>query len=198
MEELASGSIPHVADSLLPILFAVVLAAGSGDEEDAQPPPWTVRSTEVQVGRRGEKASKGAAAFASRPLQRGELLIAERPICCWPQGLSEEQARELFEQLGEKEKKVYLALSRTEGDGPVKDLDEIRAIRATNGFALQLPGSSTTAGFVFPSESRSITERAEYPAHRVLRSQRSQGKCRCSAKTTEISAEFLIAAKDPR
>lgn len=147
VEELASSSIPHVADSLLPILLAVVLSASSSsdDDNDDPAPPWTVQQT-----------SKGFGAFTSRPIQRGELLIAERPLCVWPQGLSEGQARELFNQLGEKEQKVFMALSRTEGEGPVKELDEIRAIRATNGFALQLPGAGTTAGFVFPSECASL------------------------------------------
>lgn len=138
---LASDSIPSISDSLLPVILAVVLAASNSDDETAS--PWRVEAT-----------SKGFGAFAARELRRGELLIAERPICVWPQGLSEAQAKELFEQMGEKEQKVFMQLSRTEGDGPVQALDDIRAIRATNGFSIQLPGSGLTAGMVFPRLAR--------------------------------------------
>lgn len=81
-------------------------------------------------------------------------MIAERPICVWPQGLSEAQAKVLFEQMGEQEQRMFMQLSRTEGDGPVQALDDIRAIRATNGFSIQLPGSGLTAGMVFPRLAR--------------------------------------------
>lgn len=142
--ELASSHIPSISDGFLPLVLAVVLAATStSDDDEAPPSPWTV-----------ERTSKGFGAFASRPIARGELLIAERPLCIWPQGLSQEQAQELFNKLSPKEQKVYLALSRTEGDGPVQELDEIRAIRATNGFAITLPGSGSTAAFVFPRVAR--------------------------------------------
>lgn len=47
---------------------------------------------------------------------------------------------------------MFLELARTEGEGEVKELDEIRAIRATNGFAVELPGGGKTASMVFPSE----------------------------------------------
>ncbi|ORY57715.1 hypothetical protein BCR35DRAFT_309615 [Leucosporidium creatinivorum] len=143
--ELASNSIPSISDSLLPIILAVVLASSSSqdDDDNASSPPWRVEAT-----------SKGFGAFATRQLQLGELLIAERPLCIWPQGLSEAQAKEHFQRMSDKEQKVFLQLSRTEGDGPVRDLDEIRAIRATNGFSLQMPGTGVTAGFVFPRIAR--------------------------------------------
>lgn len=142
LELLASNSIPSVSDSLLPVILAVVLAA-SASEDDERASPWRVEAT-----------SKGFGAFATQELHRGDLLIAERPLCVWPQGLSESQAKELFEQMGEKEQKVFMQLSRTEGEGPVQALDDIRAIRATNGFSIQLPGTGLTAGMVFPRLAR--------------------------------------------
>ncbi|KAM0787131.1 hypothetical protein ACM66B_006383 [Microbotryomycetes sp. NB124-2] len=141
---LGPNAVPHVGEALLPVILAVVLASNSTDEDEQvakKQTPWTVEAT-----------SKGQGAFASRDISRGELVIAERPVCIWPQGLSEQQARELFEGMDEPAKKAYLALSRDEAIA--QDLDEIRAIRATNGFAVQLPLGLGIAAMVFPKIAR--------------------------------------------
>ncbi|KAK4047829.1 hypothetical protein OIV83_005172 [Microbotryomycetes sp. JL201] len=143
-ELLGSSALPHVSETLLPVILAVVLASTATDEDDesaAKQDPWTVRAT-----------TKGQGAFASRNIRKGELVITERPVCIWPQGLSEQQARELFERMDEPSKRAYMALSRD--DAIAKDLDDVRAIRATNGFAVQLPLGLGTAAMVFPRIAR--------------------------------------------
>ncbi|GAA5886933.1 hypothetical protein JCM6882_009390 [Rhodosporidiobolus microsporus] len=152
--ELASSSIPSVSADLLPLLFAVVLAnAVTSDDEDAEAalhtPPWTVRAAD---------SGAGQGAFASRPIALGEMLIAERPLCVWPNGLSEEEARRLFEQMSEKQKRVFLEL--TDGGDEVRGkLDEVRVRRACNAFSLPVPGvegagKGRNMGFVFPKIAR--------------------------------------------
>lgn len=94
--------------------------------------------------------------MAARDLARGELLVAERPLCVWPQGLSGVQAQELFSQMGEREQKVFMQLAVTEGEGS-KGMGEILARRATNGFAVQLPlggNGPRTVSMVFPKIAR--------------------------------------------
>ncbi|GAA5861632.1 hypothetical protein JCM1840_005214 [Sporobolomyces johnsonii] len=152
--DLASSSIPQVSSDLLPLLFGLVLAnaVSSDDQETEASPPWKVES----------KGDKGYGAIAARDIAMGELLIAERPLCIWPQGLSEAQARELFEAMGKQEQDAFMQLARTEGEGPVKQLDEIRARRATNGFAIALPpvpgfSGSKTVAMVFPKIARLVS-----------------------------------------
>ncbi|GAA5831694.1 hypothetical protein JCM11251_000796 [Rhodosporidiobolus azoricus] len=153
--ELASSSIPSVSADLLPLLFAVVLAnAVTSDDEELEAslhsPPWTVRSA---------TDGAGLGAFASRDIGMGEMLIAERPLCVWPNGIDEQQARELFDQMSEKQKKVFMDL--TDGGEEARGkLDPIRLRRACNGFNLPAPGfggvgKGRNMGFVFPAIARS-------------------------------------------
>ncbi|GAA5957351.1 hypothetical protein JCM8115_006965 [Rhodotorula mucilaginosa] len=149
---LAANHVPSVAADLLPLVFGVVLAHAAideeGDDERLTSPPWKVESF----------GGKGSGAVASRPIERGERLIAERPLCIWPNNLSEEEARRLFEAMSPTEQKVFMDLARTEGTGAVGNLDDIRAKRATNGFSIPLldaqGASKGVAGMVFPKIAR--------------------------------------------
>lgn len=151
--DLASTSLPSIEPSFLPLLLAALLF--SRDEEESQgsdlhKPPWIVQDQ--------TSSGRGLGVVASRGLARGELLIAERPLCCWPQGLTAAQAQTLFEEMGEKERSVYLTLARPEGL-VVGGEGEVLGIRATNGFAVQLPISDGENGakvvsMVFPRISR--------------------------------------------
>ncbi|TKA52789.1 hypothetical protein B0A53_04485 [Rhodotorula sp. CCFEE 5036] len=151
---LAANHVPSVAADLLPLVFGVVLAHAAideeGDDERLTSPPWKVESF----------GGKGSGAVASRPIERGERLIAERPLCIWPNNLSEEEARRLFEAMSPTEQKVFMDLARTEGTGAVGNLDDIRAKRATNGFSIPLldaqGASKGVAGMVFPKIARLI------------------------------------------
>ncbi|TNY18753.1 hypothetical protein DMC30DRAFT_37797 [Rhodotorula diobovata] len=153
--DLASTHIPTVAPDLLPLLFGVVVANAAfdddQDEDKLTSPPWEVRSF----------GDKGAGAVASRDIQMGELLIAERPLMVWPNGINAEEAKKLFDGLTPREQEVFMALSPgTDGEGLVQRLDEIRARRATNGFSIPLPSvPGLTAGgrsvaMVFPKIAR--------------------------------------------
>lgn len=124
--ELATSSIPSFDPSLLIPLLAILLASASSD--DPPTPPWTITDFTAD--------GKGLGVVSSRPIAFGELLIAERPICVWPQGLSAAQAKELFERMGGKEQAVFMQLAKTEGVGGG---DEVLGRRGTNGFAVQLP-----------------------------------------------------------
>ncbi|GAA5962368.1 hypothetical protein JCM21900_005097 [Sporobolomyces salmonicolor] len=188
--DLASSSIPQVSSDLLPLLFGVVLASAvsSDDAEPEASPPWKVES----------KGDKGYGAIAARDIAMGERLIAERPLCIWPQGLSEAQARELFEAMGKQEQDMFMQLARTEGEGPVKQLDEIRARRATNGFAIALPpvpgfSGSKTVAMVFPKIAR-INHSCTPNASQVMNFEtlRMEVYPICSiAASTEITIEYL-------
>ncbi|GAA5898080.1 SET domain-containing protein [Sporobolomyces salmoneus] len=147
--DLDASSIPSCGPQVLPLLFGVVLAnTEDADEvEKLHTPPWQVVSM----------SGKGFGAVAEKDLQLGEMLTAERPLCIWPSKLDEKEAKELFEELGEREQQVYMDLA------PVvaKDvkLDEIRSRRAANGFSIALPpvpgySESQTVAMVFPKISR--------------------------------------------
>lgn len=144
---LSYTSFPQVPPDLSPLILAAVLHTTDSESEDdpTLPPPWTV----VDLSAEG----KGFGCLASRDLRRGERLLAERPLCIWPQGLSAEEANRLFKAMPEREQKIFMSLAKTEGEG-LKGMDEILARRATNAFALSLPGSSKTFGFVFPVLAR--------------------------------------------
>ena len=57
------------------------------------------------------RTRKGFGAVAAKDLDLGDLLIAERPLCVWPSKLDERQARELFDQLGEREQEAFMDLA---------------------------------------------------------------------------------------
>jgi hypothetical protein len=121
--ELASNSIPHLSPDLIPIILAIVLtAAAASSDDDAA--PWIVTDF--------SSVGKGYGAIASRDISRGEKLIAERPLAIWPRGISAARAKELFEELNEVEKKVYMGMARTEqGMEHGVEPDVILGIRAT-------------------------------------------------------------------
>ena len=155
--DLASSHIPAVAPDLLPLLWGVVVynaaADDDQDEDKLTSPPWEVR----------EFGDKGAGAVASRDIAMGELLIAERPLCIWPQGLNADEAKKLFDALSPREQEVFMQLSPgTDSEGLVQRLDEVRARRATNGFAIPLPAvpgvtaGGRAVGCVFPKIARCV------------------------------------------
>lgn len=158
--DLAASHVPSVASDLLPLVFGVVLAHAAIDDQDenrSSSPPWTVRAAGDTPG------AKGQGAFAARNLSRGERLIAERPLCIWPNNLSESEARTLFEAMSPAEQRAFMDLARsddadTAGVNRVAGLDEIRARRATNGFSIPLLDaegkSQGAAGMVFPQIAR--------------------------------------------
>ncbi|GAA6035499.1 hypothetical protein JCM8097_000282 [Rhodosporidiobolus ruineniae] len=152
--ELASSSIPSVSADLLPLLFGVVLANAVSSDDDEQEaalhsPPWTVRTS---------SNGEGVGAFASRDIEFGETLISERPLAVWPNGIGEEEARRLFDQMSPKQQQVFMSL--TDGGPEVRGkLDEIRVRRACNAFSLPVPGvdgvgGGKTMSFVFPKIAR--------------------------------------------
>ncbi|GAA5856639.1 hypothetical protein JCM9279_006016, partial [Rhodotorula babjevae] len=154
--DLASSHVPAVAPDLLPLLWGVVVSQAAydddQDEDKLTSPPWEVR----------EFGDKGAGAVASRDIAMGELLIAERPLCIWPQGLNADAAKKLFDALTPREQEVFMQLSPgTDSEGLVQRLDEVRARRATNGFSIPLPpvpgvtAGGRSVGCVFPKIARS-------------------------------------------
>ncbi|KAM0750702.1 hypothetical protein T439DRAFT_325754 [Meredithblackwellia eburnea MCA 4105] len=138
-------SVPSTAPTLLVPLLASLLYS-SEEEEPIVNPPWEPRSLSA-VG-------KGIGVFPTRDLAAGTLLIAERPLCVWPQGLSEEQAQNLFDNMAELEQKKFMALDA--GNGKQMGLGEVRGRRATNGFEVHLPGrgGGKAVGMVFEKIAR--------------------------------------------
>lgn len=151
----------------MPYFFAILLAARDGDDNGtaggsastSSAPPFTVRSV----------PNKGLGAFADRPIQRGEVLIAERPLLVWPTKLSLEEAQRSIAALTPNARNLYLSLANAAE--PSMRMDPIMAIRATNGFTVELPPlpdslepaeasalpageAPTSASFIFPKIAR--------------------------------------------
>lgn len=144
----SSSGFPSISTDLAPFILALVLSQLDTEDADADnEAPWTVRSSQ----------DKGAGAFASRAISFGERLIAERPLCIWPQSLSAEQAQELFKAMSAAQQADFMQLSVADG---FHDLDPIRGRRATNGFAVESPdapgyrGVPPSPGYVFPKIAR--------------------------------------------
>ncbi|SGY89646.1 BQ5605_C039g11761 [Microbotryum silenes-dioicae] len=160
------SEIPSIAPDVFPLLLAVLLTTLDEDDPSSSSsltPPWTVLPT---------SSGSGYGAFASSSLTLGQLLIAERPLCIWPQGLSEQEAQKLFDRLTDDKKKVYLSLAgevskEGDGDGP---RDRVRAVRTTNGFGIELPESGgIVVGMVFPKIASCRPNAAQAMNFRTLR-----------------------------
>ncbi|SCV67326.1 BQ2448_5972 [Microbotryum intermedium] len=180
----ASSEIPSLAPDLSPLLLAVLLTTLDDDDPSSTlTPPWTVLPT---------SSGSGYGAFATQILTLGQLLIAERPLCIWPQGLSEQEAQNLFEGLSKDKKKIYLGLAGEasedgNGEGP---RDRIRAVRATNGFGIELPGSGgTVVGMVFPRIASCRPNAAQAMNFRTLRME--VYPLTSIAPSSEITIEYL-------
>lgn len=78
--ELVTNSVPNIEPTLLPLIIAVLLASNDEDEEPVDNIPWTVKDF--------TKEGIGYGAVSNQNISKGQLLIAERPICIWPQGLT--------------------------------------------------------------------------------------------------------------
>jgi hypothetical protein len=105
--------------------------------------------------------SKGLGAVAEKDLEKGEMLIAERPLCVWPANLDARQAKELFDQLDPREQKAYMDLAPCVAEKDA-NLDDIRSRRAANGFSISLPAvpgycGSQPVAMVFPKISRYVS-----------------------------------------
>jgi hypothetical protein len=111
--------------------------------------------------------SKGLGAIAKKALQRGEVIITERPLAVWPTQLNAQQAQELVGCMTPSAKKAYMSLANA--SEPSSQLDPILGIRATNGFNVELPqipanlipagifqskNHASTASFIFPRIAR--------------------------------------------
>ncbi|KPV72814.1 uncharacterized protein RHOBADRAFT_55493 [Rhodotorula graminis WP1] len=195
--DLGSAHVPAVAPDLLPLLWGVVVSQAAydddQDEDQLTSPPWEVR----------EFGDKGAGAVASRDIAMGELLIAERPLCIWPQGLNADEAKKLFDALSPREQDVFMQLSPgTDSEGLVQRLDEVRARRATNGFSIPLPPvSGVTAGgrsvgCVFPKIAR-LNHSCSPNATQVMNFQTLRMEVyavRLITKGEELNIEYLPGA----
>ncbi|KAI5474602.1 hypothetical protein MNV49_002756 [Pseudohyphozyma bogoriensis] len=83
----------------------------------------------------------------------GELLVAERPLCVWPQGLTPEGINELYSALSPRQQSVFMSLATNE-QKEREGMDPLLARRGTNGFSVTLPVGGRTVGMVFPSIAR--------------------------------------------
>jgi len=87
-----------------------------------------------------------------RMLRRGEVIICEQPLVVWPSNLNAQGAESLISQMTTSARNLYMSLANAQ---PTEStLSPILAIRATNGFTVQLPP--------IPSGSASTTQQAEF------------------------------------
>ena len=102
----------------------------------------------------------GLGVFATRPLSRGDLVLAEAPLlACTPNKSVSRAAKteRLFAALSPAQQTVYLSLyikpfSDNTADEP--QLSHLEAIQATNGFQLECQSGDTTLAGVFATASR--------------------------------------------
>lgn len=155
MSDLSPNALPSIADGYTALLLGVVLSATGPaiEEEDA-------------MFKVVDSAGKGFGVIAAKPIERGTIILSERPLCIWPQSLTVESARNHFEQLSTTQQEAYMELCpAVEGLQGVEN--EILSRRAANGFAITLPSlaegmripgfaedEETTLGFVFSRVSR--------------------------------------------
>lgn len=147
--EAAQNFLPYISDSLLPIITAIILFARK-DNETSQ----VTEEVPLEVLSVPEKGGQGA--FASRNIGRGEIIITEAPLVVWPSDLSEAQASELFEGMTPSAQALYKSLANAQPSDST--LSAILAIRATNGFTVQLPP--------IPSGTASSLAQQDYISHR--------------------------------
>lgn len=157
----------QVSTDLLPLLFAILLAAQSQQEEedgdhDSEPNSklFTVKAV----------SDKGLGAFAKRDIARGEVIIRERPLFIWPTSLDATTARGLVEQLSPSARQAFFSLANAAE--PDSKLDEVLAIRATNAFAVQLPplpNKMVPAGPLLPPNATTLPSTASFIFPRIAR-----------------------------
>lgn len=148
----------QISNELVPLLLALLLTANAGDDDtdESGKRPFTVQSV----------PEKGLGAFASQPISRGEIIIAERALLIWPTKLSLEEAQKLIANLTPSARKAFFSLANIAD--PSLNLDPIFGIRATNGFNVELPSmpsklvsatltakpAPSTASFIFSRIAR--------------------------------------------
>lgn len=146
---LDQDPVPQVAPSLLPRLFATLFESHQDPSSTPAYPSALFKTSAIP--------SKGLATVASRRISRGEMLISEPPLVIWPQDISAQHARALVDDLSPEGKKRFWELGNAKPDGV---LDEVLAIRATNGFAVELPplegeeDERRIASMIFPRIAR--------------------------------------------
>lgn len=131
----ASGSaafLPHISDSLLPIILGIILYARRQQEDEATSDqlqlsgPWTV-----------QESSKGMAVFATRDIKRGETLLSENPLLVWDIDADAAATKKLVARLSSEARKQFFSLANALPNS--NELDPELGVRGTNGFNVQLP-----------------------------------------------------------
>lgn len=98
-------------------------------------------------------SNKGLGAFANRDIARGEIILSERPLVIWPVKLTAEQANASLASLTPSARKLYFSLA--DASDSSSEMDKALAIRATNGFNVELPALTsglTPAGLLSPEQ----------------------------------------------
>ena len=155
MSNLSANALPSIASDYTALLLGGVLSAGASPIEE-----------EEEMFKVVDSAGKGATVIAARSIERGTIIISERPLCIWPQSLTVESARNHFNQLSTTQREAYMDLCPAQ-EGLQGVENEILSRRAANGFAITLPplaqgmripgfeeDAETTLGFVFSRVSR--------------------------------------------
>ena len=155
MSNLSADALPSITSDYTALLLGVVLSATTSPSEEIE----SFKVVESEAG-------KGYGVLATRRIDRGEIIISERPLCVWEQGLTIEIARKRFDQLSPIQQKAYMELCPAQ-EGLQGVENEILSRRAANGFAINLPpladgmvvpgfeeGTEHPLGFVFSRISR--------------------------------------------
>jgi hypothetical protein len=153
--------VPQIASELLPYLLAILLFNSRDNEDHSESPRDQEPLYQIVDTRR-----KGKGAVAKHDIERGQVIVSEQPLVVWPQSLDENRAKELVEALTPEAHRQYFSLANA---SPNPQLSDALAIRATNGFNVELPhvprqliadkdvaesGKPSHVSFVFPRVAR--------------------------------------------
>lgn len=103
---LAFDAFPSIAPDLTPYLLALVLSSTAVVLAN-DVPSYKVSDLRAE--------GKGLGAIATREIERGEIILSERPLAVWEQGLTSKKAAELFEGFSKEQKDVFMGLCMAEG-----------------------------------------------------------------------------------
>lgn len=185
---LAEPLLPHIAPSLAPLIVALLLLHAHSDSDEGQEAftedlplsrnvPYYVR----------ELKEAGRAAFAARDMRKGEVVITDSPLLIWPQGMTPEEAEDLYAQLTPRAREVFDGLVNSMD--AKKGLGEVLGRRATNGFAVSVPEVPEEAK---AANDLSAAKRVSFLYPKCVRSYPFSGRS-CADKTNSIARSELVA-----
>ncbi|KAH8915629.1 hypothetical protein BT69DRAFT_1341068 [Atractiella rhizophila] len=138
--------IPIIDPQLQSLFISILLHAGS-----SQTPTSEFYIPNAPVYEQIATSSKGEGLYTTTQVPRTSLIIEERPLVVWKRGIDPEDVWNMWQQMSQEAQEAFLQLSTNRPLSPEpleqdsekdKVLKRLMAIKATNGFNVELPLSS--------------------------------------------------------